>query len=194
MANIYQKPTRSEAVRKQMHGKMRSFLDAYAILGNITKACKAAKLCHKTYRDYKNREDNVLEWRGREIAFPEAVNDALDEAIDSFESEALKRATVGTQELVLHQGKVVKVDQLDAHGEPTGKKVVLTKSKYSDLLLIFMLKGFRPKKYADHRTVEQTGEITHNHKDIRDLPPEKQQKRLSEYFKTYNRMKGICDN
>jgi len=192
MAGKPGRPTGSkDVVKTKMQAKMRAFLDAYSILGNITKACKAAGVCHKTYRDYKNREDNLLEWRGLEVSFKDALPDALAEAVDGMEAEARKRATVGTQELVLHQGKPVMIAELDAKGEPTGKMVPHMKSKYSDLLLIFLLKGALPNKYADHRTVDSTINVTHTHKGIRELPPKQQQERMDRLVQNRNRLLGI---
>jgi hypothetical protein len=180
----------SEKLKKNLE----IFLNIYAELGNISQACKAANICRASYHHCMKKESYIVTWRGEEVEFTQAVKDAYEEAIDGMEAEALRRATVGTQELVLHQGKPVMVDQLDDKGKPTGERVALTRTKVSDLLLIFLLKGARPKKYADHRTVEQTGSIEHVHRDIRDLTPEQQHGRMNEYVRNYQRMLGIGQN
>jgi hypothetical protein len=194
MAKVKEKSQAMQTRNKQTHDKAVIFLEVYAKLGNVSHACKAIGMSRQFYHVHMREESFIVNWRGEDVEFKKAVKDAYEEAIDGMEEEALRRATVGTQELVLHQGKPVKVEQLDADGNPTGKMVNYTRSKVSDLLLIFLLKGARPDKYADHRTVTQTGSIEHIHRGIRDLPPDQQHERMNEYIANYQRMLGIGKN
>jgi len=159
---------------KSQQSKKRIFLSCLRITGNVRTAATAAKIGRTTHYDWlKSDPDYVL-----------AVKDALDEAIDDLEAEAVRRAKDGVEELVLYQGKPVMVDDGNGGQQP------LIRKRYSDLLLIFMLKAARPQKYAHFSVVKGTGEITHTHKDIRDLPPDQQRKRMDEYLKNYRRLMG----
>jgi hypothetical protein len=98
------------------------FLAAYAETGTITAAAKLANISRHTHYDWMKADE---EYR---VAFA----DAEEKAIDALEQEARRRAIVGTEEPVYHQGKVVGMIR-----------------KYSDTLLIFLLKGNRPGKYRE---------------------------------------------
>lgn len=163
---------------KSQQSRKRIFLSCLRITGNVRSAATAAKIGRTTH----------YAWLKSDPDYAEAVQDAYDDAIDGLEAEAVKRAKDGVEELVLHQGKPVMIDDVNGGQKP------LIRKKYSDLLLIFMLKAARPQKYAHFSVVKGTGEITHTHKDIRDLPPEKQQERLRQYIDTHNRMMGKDGN
>lgn len=100
--------------------------------------------------------------------FDKAVEDALEDGVDRAEQEAFRRAVVGFEEPVIHQGNITPrmapvfdedgkpvIDDLtktqkwapvlDQHGQP----VPLTVRKHSDSLLSLVLKGRRKKVYAD---------------------------------------------
>ena len=163
---------------KIQQSRKRIFLSCLRITGNVRAAATAAKIGRTTH----------YAWLKSDPDYAEAVQDAYDDAIDGLEAEAVKRAKDGVEELVLHQGKPVMID------DDNGGQKPLIRKRYSDLLLIFMLKAARPKKFAHFSVIEGTGEITHNHKNIRDLPPEQQRERMDEYLKTYNRMMGKDGN
>jgi hypothetical protein len=102
--------------------KKQIFLDALGRCGNVVDSCVAAKLPRCT----------VYAWRDSDPAFATAWEDALEIGIDALEAEAIRRAHDGWLEPI-YQG---------------GKKVGDVR-KYSDNLLITMLKGLRPEKYKD---------------------------------------------
>lgn len=108
--------------------KLSSFLTALAETGSVTRACKAISISRETA--YTWREDNPEFAKNWEIA--------KERSLDMLEDEAVRRATKGTKEPVFHQGEVCG-----------------TVKKYSDTLLIFLLKGGRPEKYRDN--VNMTG-------------------------------------
>lgn len=78
--------------------------------------------------------------RKEDTKFADGWESALDEGMDWLELEARRRAVEGTLKPV-YQG---------------GKKVG-TVREYSDILLIFLLKGGKPDKYRERRSIEHSG-------------------------------------
>lgn len=99
------------------------FLRELSMWGNVSRACKKACVSRKSAYDAKESDDS----------FKAAWTDALDVACDALEEEARRRAMNGTDEGVFYQGQ--KVAKL---------------LKYSDTLLIFLLKAHRPEKYREN--------------------------------------------
>jgi hypothetical protein len=116
----------------------------------------------------------VQKARKADAAFDQAIEDAMETGVDRAEQEAFRRAVVGFEEPVLHQGQltprftVLRDDEGDPvldelTGEPKlvaqrdehGNLVPLTVRKHSDALLALVLKGRRKKVYADR--TELTG-------------------------------------
>jgi hypothetical protein len=73
--------------------------------------------------------------------FAKRWQEALDEAADILEKEAWRRAAEGTEEPVFHKGDIC------GHVR-----------RYSDNLLMFMLKGMRPEKFRE-KVYVSTSEI-----------------------------------
>lgn len=109
-----------------------AFLTHLADGGHVRASAKAAGVARST----------VYDERERNPAFAAAWVDALEESTEQLEREAIRRAAEGVEEPVFYLGKKV-----------------ATVRKYSDTLLIFLLKGRRPTVYRDHMTheVEQAG-------------------------------------
>jgi hypothetical protein len=101
--------------------KRRAFLAAYGTTGNISRAAEIAKVSRKSHYRWLDAEDYQAEF-----------SDAHEQACDSLEAEARRRATEGVEEPVFYQGKACGVIR-----------------RYSDTLLIFLLKGAMPEKYKD---------------------------------------------
>lgn len=78
--------------------------------------------------------------RKKDAAFAAAWDEAVEIGVEALEDEATRRGVHGVDEPVFHAGKVV------GHVR-----------KYSDTLLIFLLKGKRPEKYRDN--VNVTGAV-----------------------------------
>ena len=72
------------------------------------------------------------ERRAADPAFAAAWDDALDGAMDAIEEEARRRAIEGTEEPVFYQGKQI------------GRV-----RKYSDALLMFLLRAHRPIRFEE---------------------------------------------
>lgn len=119
----------AEWLRGITHAKKRAFLVAYAELGSIPKACEAAGIERKS------------EWHWRsDPVFVEAKAYAWQLAAEKLEAEAFRRAHDGVEEPVFQSG-----------GE------VGRVRKYSDTLLIFLLKGAKPNTYRDQWKGEISG-------------------------------------
>lgn len=110
--------TRTRRTPKRAAGR-EAFLSNLAELGNVRDACRAAGIGRST----------AYEWR-QDITFAGAWDAALEEAADALEGEARRRAVEGVEEPIYHRGEVV------GHVQ-----------RYSDTLLIFLLKGLRPERF-----------------------------------------------
>lgn len=106
----------------------RAFLVAFAELGNITAAARSVGIDRRSHYD----------WLRSDPAYPDLFAEAEEQAIESLEQEARRRAVHGTEEPVFWKGEQV-----------GGVR------KYSDTLLIFLLKGARPERYRERFDVRQ---------------------------------------
>lgn len=116
----------------------RAFLAALAETGIVAHAAKAAKV--GTAAVYSLREVDA--------AFAEEWRLARESAADRMEKEALRRAVQGVNEPVFGSG-----------GTGVGTVKVGTIRRYSDTLLIFLLKGIRPEKYRERRELSGSLEV-----------------------------------
>lgn len=107
--------------------KRRDFLAALAETGNVLKSCKRAKVGRRT----------VYDWRETDPEFATLWDAAAELGTDALEDEAVRRATDGVTKPIYQLGKKVGAVR-----------------EYSDTLLIFLLKGRRPKKYRDHIKID----------------------------------------
>ena len=98
----------------------KSFLSMLAELPNITVICKLMGIS----------PSNLLVARKNDELFDQGVRNAIDEGYDLIEEEARRRAVDGVLEPVFYRG------------EEVGKI-----RRYSDQLLITLLKGYKPKKF-----------------------------------------------
>jgi hypothetical protein len=101
--------------------------------GSVSRACAAIDIARET----------AYRWRSNCPEFAEAWEQAKQLGADVLEDEAIRRAHDGVDEPVFYKGK----------------KLRTTVRKYSDQLLIFLLKGARPDKYRDNARIEHTGRI-----------------------------------
>lgn len=106
-----------------------AFLKSMAKLGNVTKACRAAKVGRSTAYDmYLSDAD-----------FAQAWDEALEEATDLLEAEARRRAEQGVRTPIYQGGLLVGYKQM-----------------YSDGLMQMLLKANRPEKYKERSAVDHT--------------------------------------
>jgi len=112
--------------------KRKAFLAAFAEVGTITRAAEIAKV---------TRQAHYLWMKDPEYA--EAFAQAEQQACDRLEQEARRRAVEGVEEPVFHRGKQCGVVR-----------------KYSDTLLIFLLKGAMPEKYKDRHAHDVNANVS----------------------------------
>jgi hypothetical protein len=86
----------------------------------------------------------VYELRKRSPGFAAGWEEAEERAADALEAEAWRRAVVGVQESLVSGGKVVRDDD----GQPIAIR------RYSDALMLALLKARRPDKFKDRAVVE----------------------------------------
>ena len=121
------------------------FLATLAVCGNVTAAANKADFTRMAA--YKRRKDDE--------AFAQAWNEAAKLGARGLEDEARRRAFNGWDEPVFYQG-----DHVDFV------------AKFSDTLLIFLLKGLYPEKYKDRQATEHSGEVGLTHSfDLSQLDP-----------------------
>lgn len=125
--------------------KRAAFLSELAERGNVSDAARAAGVARTT----------VYEWREVDPAFAASWDAALDEAADTMEREAWRRAVEGVEKPVF-----------GSLGQGLGSGEVGRVQEYSDTLLIFLLKGAKPEKYRERAQVEHSGGIRHYQVDI----------------------------
>ncbi len=107
-----------------------AFIEVLRATGNVTRAAQYAGQSRNQVHDVRQHsEDFAAQWR-----------EALEEGTDLLDAEARRRAVTGIDKPVFYKGKVV--------GSIT---------KYSDRLLMFLLKAHRPQMFRDGGKVKQTG-------------------------------------
>ena len=104
-----------------------AFVGMLGQVPNITAVCRLMNITTA----------NVRTARKRDPEFDKKVLSAIDEGYDTLEEEARRRAVDGVVEPVFYKGSLI----VDEKSKPVGIR------KYSDQLLIFLLKGYRPKKF-----------------------------------------------
>jgi hypothetical protein len=109
-------------VRESAHAKRDAFLAAFAEHGTLTHAARAAATDRSSH----------YYWLEHDPEYPALFQSAAQRSNDALEREARRRAVEGTEKPVYHNGKVVG-----------------TIREYSDVLLIFMMKGNMPSKYRE---------------------------------------------
>lgn len=121
-----QNSTPEPETNRTSHTWEKAFLTALAKTGNVTKAARAAKIDRSTaYKLRDEQPDFALAWQA-----------AREEAADLLEAEAHRRAVTGTLEPVYYQGKRCG-----------------TIRRYSDTLLVVLLKANRPTKFRERHDV-----------------------------------------
>lgn len=110
--------------------KEAKFLAALQGTCNVRHACEAANIA----------PNSVYLWKRDDPEFSRKWEQALEIGSDTLEAEAIRRARDGVDEPVFYQGEVCG-----------------TVRKYSDTLLIFLLKGHKPERYSEKVQTELTG-------------------------------------
>ena len=126
------------------------FFETLAHNGIVTYAAKVAGYARVSVYEYRRDDpDFAARWE-----------EAIVASTENLEAEAYRRAAQGTESFVVSNGKVVlfkvpKVSsitgeiELDENGEPILEAQPLVERKYSDTLLIFLLKARKPATYRE---------------------------------------------
>ena len=116
------------------------FLEAYRESANVKYSCQVAHINRVTF----------YRWKANDKAFAALLAEAEPDACDTLEYAAYERAVKGIESYVVSQGKLV----YDPDGKP------LVERKYSDTLLITLLKARIPEKYRDKQQIDLNAQIT----------------------------------
>jgi hypothetical protein len=120
------------------------FLTELRQTGNVTASCEAAFVDrHAAYSERRRNQEFAAAWE-----------EALEIAIERMEREAHRRAVDGTVEPVF--GRVDKYQD----GQ------IGTIRRYSDTLLIFLLKAHRPDRYRERYDLHHSGSIQQTPMDL----------------------------
>ena len=124
-------PKRSEVLEADRLERRTIFLSELRKRGNVRDACVAAGI---------NDRSGMYKLRNNDADFARDWDDAMAEAADALESEAHRRGVEGVIEEVFYQGDVVGYVE-----------------RYSDSLLMMLLKGAKPEKYRER--IEHSGSV-----------------------------------
>jgi len=114
------------------------FLTTLAATANVSEACRAAGISRPTsYRLLERDKEFAADWR-----------DAMASSVDALESEARRRAVEGVEEPLFQKGAKVG-----------------TIRRYSDALLMFLLRAAKPDRYGDSLALRQAAK-TPEHEDV----------------------------
>ena len=122
----------SGAKKRRAPAWRKVFLEALRNTGNVTLAADTAGV-HRSTAYYAKEEDQD---------FAERWEEALALAESGMEQEARRRAMEGVLEPVYYKGEAVGAIR-----------------KFSDTLLMFLLKAHNPKKYRENMRVERSGKV-----------------------------------
>ena len=107
------------------------FLATLRTSANVRRSADAAKINRTT----------AYNWRDADPAFAAAWDGAIEDAVDTLEQEAWRRAHDGVEKPIYQQ-----------------KELVGHVQEYSDALMMFLLKAHRPVKFRETIRAEHTGE------------------------------------
>ena len=126
-------------LKRQLTDVQRAFLAAYPLTATIQGAADAADINRCMH----------YEWLRTSPDYKAAFSEAVDEAAEKLEDAARHRAVEG-----------LKRYRFTKNGDPIRHPVTgepYYEHAYSDVLLIFLLKGLRPDKYRENLRVENAG-------------------------------------
>lgn len=151
--------THNTTPKKRAPKWMKAFLAALALTGNVSAACRNARIDRHEVYNYRKTDSD----------FADAWDDALEQATDLLEEEARRRAYSGVEEPVF-----------GSLGQGLGTGEVGTIRKYSDTLLIFLLNGNRPQKY---RQTAKTVNINISYDDIQNMSDDELERFIQQHAK-----------
>jgi len=132
--------------------KRSAFLSALTVDANVTKAAAQTGISRQEW--YRERGENP--------AFAAAWEEAVAIGVEALEDEARRRAIDGVEVPVFYQGEAVGAVR-----------------KYSDTLLIFLMKAHLPKKYADRQEITGVGGGPIQTEDLTELDDDERARRIA---------------
>jgi len=131
-------PEVSKSKKNESFLKKRAFIAAYRTTASVHAAGRAAKV----------RPELHYQWLKSDAVYRLAWETVQDQAAQTLEDEAVRRAREGVKSMRIHQGLPVK------HG-----RKILYDVEYSDQLLLALLKRFRPALYRERTETQVTGSL-----------------------------------
>jgi len=131
-------PEVSKSKKNESFLKKRAFIAAYQATASVHAAGRAAKV----------RPELHYQWLKSDAVYRTAWETVQDQAAQTLEDEAVRRAREGVKSMRIHQGLPVK------HG-----RKILYDVEYSDQLLLALLKRFRPALYRERTETQVTGSL-----------------------------------
>jgi hypothetical protein len=100
--------------------------------------------------------------RNSDPDFAREMSEAIEDAVDALKLEVRRRALNGIDEPVIYKGQIMG-SWINEQGKqvlpntPGSSFVPLTVKKYSDVLMMFLLKAHKPGEFRDNVRIEHTG-------------------------------------
>lgn len=132
--------------------KRPAFLKAYTATASITRAAELVKIDRGAHYEWLNEKQYAADFKAAQI-----------QAAQALEDEAVRRAHEGTLEPVIYQGRQMYEPVIGDDGKPIEREdgTYVTRPsyvrKFSDALLTFLLKGFKPEKFKERVQAEHSG-------------------------------------
>jgi hypothetical protein len=160
LTELTQKPQKKGAPKPRRRDWKPDFLNTLKLGGHVMNAAQVAGVTRQTaYKARDSDEDFALAWA-----------DAIEEATETLERVAVRRATVGTKRPVFYRGEVVGSIR-----------------DISDTLLIFLLKSRRPEVYRDNAKPQHEHSGTVSRDVVIDIvPPEEQRAEIARLLSDAN--------
>lgn len=120
------------------HPKQPKFVFTFADTVSITVAAKAAGISPKLH----------YQWLKSDVVYRNAWEMVQDQAAQTLEDEAVRRAVEGVKRVRTHQGRPIKI----------GRKT-LYDTEYDSQLMTLLLKRYRPALYRERTETQVTGSL-----------------------------------
>jgi len=135
-------PPKRVARERSTDKNQRAFIAAYTHCASVSESARIVGLDRKQH----------YEWLKADRHYRAAFEAEAEQAAQSLEDEAVRRALEGVKRPMYYRGKPVRTGR-----GRSGRTVY--EVEYSDQLLVLLLKRFRPQLYREHVTAEVSGTI-----------------------------------
>jgi len=135
-------PPKRVARERSTDTNQRAFIAAYTHCASVSESARIVGLDRKQH----------YEWLKADPRYRAAFEAEADQAAQSLEDEAVRRALDGVRRPMYYRGKPVR------SGRGRASRPVY-EVEYSDQLLVLLLKRFRPQLYREHTVTEVSGSL-----------------------------------